>query len=274
MPDEEILFSILQFVALVAPAMAILMQLLENSDEAESPAFRFLEIGMLTIIFGGSIILVQILLQLENIATQFGVILIFTSLIALAGGIAWRAIPATDDISLSVSSLNDLYHLSKQIVGRLFALIIPLIPAVAFFVYFEQFSTVYLQAGYLREIEIVDIHATITVVALFISLRFILYLINVGYLTRYSIGAMFYESVISVIAGYSVVIAFLSIPFLIIHVLINIPVGINLDNPIFSIAYLWVALILIVIYSIDMLAENEDFSRIAADDEDEIEETE
>lgn len=46
MPESELLFSLLRFVALVAPAMAILMQVIEQSNESSSAPFRFLEAGL------------------------------------------------------------------------------------------------------------------------------------------------------------------------------------------------------------------------------------
>lgn len=272
MTETELLFPILQFVALVAPAIAILMQLLENAGESDSPAFRFLEVAIVIIVAGAGIILGQLLILIEDSTTQIGVFLIFSSLILLAAGIAWRALPFTDNLELSVNSVGDLIYYTKEIIGRLVALSITLLPAVGYYLYFEQFTLNYLEMGSVTELNLVDTHILFSVVAFIIGFRFLLYLLNVGYLTNYTISDAIKESLASTIAGYVVVVIFLAPAFILAHVLINFPSGIvdiNRSRTFLTLVYFWMAIVILAVYGIELWAEKEDYSRFAEDDDEE-----
>jgi len=266
MADTDILFPILQFTALVAPAMAILMQVLAGEDEAESPAFRFLEVGVLAILFGGLLILIQLLGEVNNYITQFSVILIMGSLLASAAGVGWRAIPYTKDTGASVSSFSDLTKFSSLLIGRIVGLSIPFIPATIYFYYGKSISQEYLLLGLSNSEWNTNIHLATTLWFLFIAVRVIIYLANVGYLTQYSNKDILQESIGSTLGGYGASLILASPPFIIAEIVEYIPILIEKENTIFLISYLWAILVTGAIFSIDIMAEKEGEKRIAEDD--------
>jgi len=268
MVNVETLFSILRFVALVAPAMAIFMQVLNDSGEEDSAAFRFLEMGLVLVTLGGSIILIQILRMINNVTTQFAIVLIFTSLIALAGGVAWKAIPATDTISVSVNSVRDIPHIVVEMIVRLVAFSLVFSSPLLVYEFGEGLTRSYFVVGGFKAIGEFGIHFLMVVVFTIMSFRLLIYLISVGYLTGYSARELLNESTTATIAGHLILILIISVPFILAHLsvaLLSRFIDVTVNHPIFSFSYMWIFVSLIAIFSIDLWAEEEDYPRLATD---------
>lgn len=268
MVDEKVLFPILQFVALVAPAMAIFMQVLDPSGEGDSAAFRFLEVGLFLVTLGGSVILIQLLVQIGNTTTQFAIFMIFSSLIALAGGVAWKAIPITDEISVSVSTVGEFLHLLVQSVLRAVGFLLAFVPPIVVYLY-GQGITSYLAVGGFSGVGGISVHILAVVVFLLMSIRISIYLISVGYINNYSVKELFIESAEATISGHAVLILLASIPFILSYIIVLILgpiVDLTVGHSIFGLSYTWTGICLMALYSIDLWAEEEDHLRLAANE--------
>jgi hypothetical protein len=109
-------------------------------------------------------------------------------------------------------------------------------------------------------------YSVFSVVAFLILIRFLIYLANVGYFTEYSIREAVKESIIgSIVISLVVVIMILPVfgVFIFIHIIIANYLQITLSHPIYTIPFLWTALIAIIMFSVDFWAEKEDGERLA-----------
>jgi hypothetical protein len=195
--------------------------------------------------------------------------MIFSSLIALAGGVAWKAIPITDEISVSVGSVSELVHLVVQSVLRAVGFSLAFIPPVVVYMYGKEITRSYLKVGGFSGVGTINIHILTVVVFSLMSVRIWIYLISVGYINQYTLNDLYKEVTLATFAGHIVLIILASIPFIISHVAVIILANVTdltTNHPIFFIAYMWTVICLIGLYSIDLWAEKEDHPRLAEDE--------
>lgn len=266
MPNHELLFSLLRFVALVAPAIAILMQVLQERDSSSTASLRFLEICLLLMVGGGLVIMSQFFRIIGDSTTYFGSVLIFGSLLFLALAIAWDVIPATRGMDLSVSSLTDFLNLTMKAGGKFVGFSIPILAVLGIYYFESGLFNSYLNIGPIREFAEISPAMFFLAVASLIAIRVDFYLINVGYIQKYTFYETLQESVQATLLLYMVVSAFLLPPFLAFYLIVNInSFGVPIKPPheLFAIPYLWTLVIVLVMFAADFWAEEEDGDRLA-----------
>lgn len=270
MPDQELLFSLLQFVALVIPAVAIIIQVLQGSnDESNSGIIRVLELSLLLLFFGGLIIIGQLLYLIEGESVQIGTGLIFSSLIFVSLALIWKSLPL--NIEPSIDSIEDLLSLSKSALEILISFVLPIGAVV--FVYFFSNSWVVpiLDIGPIHESNIITPSLIFAVILFPIPIRIIFYLINVGYVSNYTGIDTFSESL-----GATVLFVLIYPLFVLpvygaaqlIYIVLNYLIAIESTNIIFIFPHLWATFMIFVMFGTNFWGEKEDEERLMADDDD------
>jgi len=129
MPDRSLLLALLRFVALVAPAVAILMQVVNDRDSGDglSVEFELLQAAFTLIVVGGLIIGVQFLQTVNNRLTSLAIALIFASLPFLAIAIWWRNLPARIKPPESASPTESFRYLIFDLIPMALVLILPFV---------------------------------------------------------------------------------------------------------------------------------------------------
>lgn len=158
MAETELLLSMLQFVALVAPAIAILMRVVkglqEDIDSIGVPTeFRILQWAMFLMVIGGMLIGFRLLQMVNDPIIFWGIILVFGALPFLAvalwlnnARISWET-SSTDDFGdfikhrgLEFSSIG----IPTFIVGGLY---------LGSSLFFSYFLALYLNLGYIQDLQ-------------------------------------------------------------------------------------------------------------------------
>lgn len=88
MTNTQILLSFLQFIALVIPAIVILMRLENDTRSTHSPSYNILEGALFLSLLGGLIIGAQLYLSISSTVVQIGVIPLLLSLCFVGLGIS------------------------------------------------------------------------------------------------------------------------------------------------------------------------------------------
>lgn len=261
MADQELLFSILRFVALVSPAVAIFMQLLQSSGEDESPAFTFLEGGFVFIFLGALIIMGQLWTTVQDWVTKLGITLVFGSLILIAAGIVWRAVPFTEDISISVNSLSDIWELTKVVIGRIVAFSLPLVLLSNLWFYSRPLIDQYLYVGPIWLYVDILPSELMTLFVLFIIIRLDIYLLNTGYLSDHTALEAIKESFMATFAMLIVLLVILiptfALPYLLVF-LSGYLYPISLTHVINVLPYIWASIVVVIIFPTELWGEDGD----------------
>lgn len=265
MENTDSLFSLLRFVALAVPAVAILMQVIQQNDETSSAPLRFLEISFLFMVFGGIVIMTQLLDSIGDNVVYLGTLLIFGSLIFLGSAIAWHAIPATRDLELSISSMKSFKNFSTIVVGRLIAFSIPFMFMAIIYYLIADFVNRNLSIGLISEIDQLDPSIFYGIILLLIAIRTVLYLLNVGYLEKYSTSDVAKESFQASLLMNIVIPVFIIPVVVVLYVIVNLPsfgLGLNVPDSIFVSSYIWTMFVVLSIYATEFWAEKEDEERL------------
>ncbi|MDG5761693.1 hypothetical protein QA600_20425 [Natronococcus sp. A-GB1] len=269
MPDQELLFSLLQFVALVIPAVAVIIQIIQRSnDSSASGLIRVLEWGLLLIFIGGLIIIWQLILIVDQIYVQVGIGFIFGSLLFVSLALIWRTAPL--DIEPSVDSFSDLWSLSKSVVGIVGSFSIPFLIVVATFYFSDPWLAPILNIGPVQESEVLTPSLVLAVILFPISIRIVFYLINVGYVTNHSTTDMLSESIAASILFVIIYPSFIIPVFVLAQIIYyagNYVVEIDSASLIFVFPHLWTAFMILIMFMTDFWGEKEDEGRIMSDDD-------
>lgn len=261
MTESDLLFSFLRFVALVAPAIAILMQLLSNNVNQSSFPFRLLEASLISIFMGGLIILYNLSVLIEGIYIQIGSFLIFMSLLFAAAAIGWNA----TSMSQKFAEVTGTSPGFRAVLSQLFYILIALIPAFIIF-YLSSFIFIkYIEGivniGPIRNMD------SITPIVAFIAANLLLAVrvsqllvekdsIPVRDLEKSFTNSMAYSGSL-VIAFYLVAI----FPIIIFRVVLYVPssyVGFSKESVIFILPYLWAGIVLAAIFAADIDDDNDE----------------
>jgi hypothetical protein len=266
MIQQDILFSILRFAALLAPAIAILMQLLEGTDENKSPSFRFLEVSFILIIIGTLVVIYQILVSIESTATQFATALIAGSLIFIAAGIGWRAVPGTENISPNIDTIGDLRKLAKLLIGRPIIFSLPTIVAYLIFILLNESVGTYSNIGYISLTNDISSSDFFAIFLFLIAVRTTVYLINTGHFYKHSFFEGVFEATIGTLLFFLVIAVFVAPAFILaypVHFVSNLIIDISMSNILFTLPHLWAILIALVMFITEVWGESEDDTRLA-----------
>lgn len=265
MQDTELLFSFLRFVALVAPAIAILMQVVSNSEDSSPVSFRFLETGFFILILGGIVIFYQLLLTIDGFVTYAGSLLIFLSLGLVALAIAWNSYSVTRNLQVSIHSIKNLKDVTIIGVGKGLSFSIPFL--VFYMVYHILTNIIHIQLNIKPEDSTLFFEPFLFygVVMLIVSLRMALYLANVGYIENYSIKETFYASFVGTFAMFGAVAVFIVPVIVFTHLIMSVEIlGLDLSSfgGIRYIHYFWSAIVVVAVLAVDIWAEKEDGERL------------
>jgi hypothetical protein len=259
MTGSQMLFPLLQFVALVAPAIAILMQVLEEKDGRTSFALSLLEVALLAMIFGSLILLVELLGTIENTLTVGSVLLINGSLLLAAVAVAWNSLNLSEKFSGTTGTSPSFRTVAVQTVeiGLVLSLVV-LINIIGLFVFAEYLPWL-VNVGPIYSNEIIDPTLYYSVIFVFLILRVVVYLANVG-----KIPVTDLQDSVSESSGYalSFVILFPILGFgqlALFQVLLYNPwVNVARGHDVFILPHLWALFVLVALFAGNMDDEEDD----------------
>lgn len=256
MASQELLFSLLQFVALVVPALAILMQVLDNRDGVDPEAFRLLEGGLTLMVFGGIIIGGQLLNTISEISIVIGTISIFVAMIFAILAIWWRSLPIS--FNQTGSSITGVFNMFKKLMYFMviisFTSVFYLLPPY----YLGGFLDKTLDIGPIRLMEQFSPSMFFTAAFSLLILRVVIYVVNTGI---NEISTDHFGSMVGISLGLLLAFPVFSAPsFILFKLLLLVPsniADISPSNPIFLIPYLWSFFVLVVLFIVS-IADEED----------------
>jgi len=260
MDDEQFLLSLLQFVALVAPALALLMQVIQNRD-ASDDAFKLLEGAFTLIIIGGLLILIRLLQQLEDFVTFIGTLMISGSLIFIAVAIWWRLIPLSLQFSLERESIEDIGNLiKKSFLSGLITMVPIALSFVSYFV-FDRYLVQAVNLGPIRNIELLTPSELAIVILILLTVKIFIEMVDLSLVPYNKFTEAFSET-----AGIS--FAYLMLYFILVapvfllfswgFILFGDPLNIRSDSIIFAVPYVWALLMLIACLAISYEPDDEE----------------
>ncbi|WP_143103901.1 hypothetical protein [Halorubrum sodomense] len=253
------LFPLLQFVALVAPAIAILMQVLEEKDGRTSFALSLLEVALLAMIFGSLILLVELLGTIENTLTVGSVLLINGSLLLAAVAVAWNSLNLSEKFSGTTGTSPNFRTVTVQIleIGLVLSLVITM-NILGFFVFAEYLPWL-VNVGPIFSSEIIDPSLYYSIIFVFLTLRVVVYLANVGKIPVSDLQDSVSESL-----GYAVafIVLFPALGFglfAIFQLLIHNPwITVARGNDVFILPHLWALFVLVALFAGNMDDEEDE----------------
>lgn len=156
------------------------MQVLEEKDGSTSFALSLLEVALLAMIFGSLILLVELLGTIENTMTVGSVLLINGSLLLAAVAVAWNSLNLSEKFSGTTGTSPNFRTVAVQTmeIGLVLSLVV-LINIIGFFVFAEYLPWL-VNVGPIYSNGIIDPSLYYSVIFVFLTLRVVVYLANVG----------------------------------------------------------------------------------------------
>jgi hypothetical protein len=127
----DVLLTLLQFIALSLPAIAILLQVVlqfqsqyvDDENAASAIEFRLIEFSLLILVVGGVLLALPIVLSLSSIIAQIGLTLSLLSLglLVLAIGISLRRsrYPTEEAATIEEAIVNAVDDITRAVIGTI-----------------------------------------------------------------------------------------------------------------------------------------------------------
>lgn len=244
------LLSILQFVALIIPAFAILMQIVTSIDIDEDievyslkiDEFKIFQYSLISVIGGGALILYRLLSYIENSSVIIGVILIFGSLPMTVLGI-WILSGRRSFEGSSSDSLSDHLQASLGSTLRTLSSIVFVSIPPSFAIYLSSiYSNEYLSFGIFQNGWILTTHQFLSIGFLICIIKGVLTL-NAGdtEIERTGGGQIGYEFGVGLLLVF-LYLVFTAPLYLASIGLLYVPENIfhiGKAHPVFNIPYIW-----------------------------------
>lgn len=259
MVEKTFLLSLLEFVALVAPVIAILMQAIVafhddiGSENSGPPVeFRILQWSLIIVIFGGLLIGIRLLQFIDDPLVYAGVVLIFGSLPFLAI-VLW--LTNTRASWRSNQSLDFHHHVSNQArnifsIGFSLTLIAGIYITVSYFS--SDFLNKYIQYGLFSKNDSLSPALFFQIVTFLLGIRVVLELNSQGFIPNQDFGVVTEKTIISYFT-YLVMMTMFVAPVFIVFSLMSIYVlplfGLDNSSSLLNIPYLWTVLTLFIAFS-------------------------
>ncbi|WP_140408828.1 hypothetical protein [Natronolimnobius baerhuensis] len=262
MPDQELLLSLLQFVGLVAPAIAILMQALmsfHDSMDINRSGFplelELLTVSLLMIVSGGIVIGVSLLSQLDNPLVILGTGLTFLSLLFVIGAIittiirsAWLRSSADDFKTHLLNLTSILYYIFVASSVNIFFFGLAL---WAFWTYLDP----HLQYGIFAQYGPITPTMVVGIILLVLFMRSIMVKWEEGILFRTDNQMVIKYSFVASLSLIVFAVVFIFPSILIIAIFELIPdhiISLDESHKVYNIPVVWSIFILILIYAIPL----------------------
>lgn len=250
MNEQRLLLSLLQFVALIAPAIAILMQVIvalhdEGNSEQSLYEVRLIQWSLILVLLGGIIIGVELFNFITNTIVKIGIILIFGSLPFLAISI-WLA--NTRYLWRKESDLNFIEHIFNRIISIGSISVSTIFSGFVLFISFSLTQGIminYLNYGYFYENNLIRIFFIIQFIVILILV--ILTLWGNNALPSTNLKKVVNNTFICFFTIYSFYLLFV-VPVYIIVFLIVFIFEINKSNLFLNIPHIWSILIILILY--------------------------
>ena len=275
MPNEDTLLSILSFAALVAPAIAVVMQVLENRGEQGSFQFTLLEVGLVTILSGTLILMIQLINKMENLLTILGSLLIFLSLSFAALAIGWSATSLSKKFAEATGASPDIWMVSKQ---AFYLSLVISIPALVYGVILYSFDVLVSEGfniGPIKNIDTVTPTILLGIVLFLLFIRTMIYLVRVSAIPVSDLNTSMRDS-FSISLGLSFgYLALGAAPIYLSRLVFFVPdsiIQISQNNPGFTLPYAWSMLVVLVLFASKLDDEEEAEEEIEEEDVTEVEE--
>lgn len=242
------LLALLRFVALVAPAVAILMQVVSNRESGEglSVEFELLQIALSLIVLGGLIIGYQFILTVENTLTFVGILSIFVSLPFLAVAIWWRNLPAKLKPPETASPADSLGYLFFDVLPIVLVVVLPFGLQAGLYYAVGDALSAGVSFGIVAESQLFDGRFLILAVLSLISVKSASLAFEANGLPPENVSnavssVVFYFVVLGLVFG-----LFVCVPYL-VAVGIRLYFGLPLIHPLFNLPHVWTILILFIV---------------------------
>jgi len=261
MVNQNILFPLLQFVALVAPAIAVILQLLEDRGDSDEFAFKLLEGALVAILFGTVLLLLELIQSLDSTVVIIGSSLVFLSLLLTSIAIGWETTSLSDSFAEATGNSPSYLTVSYQLIK----LSVVVTPSVIIFgatwYLFDQFLSNLFNLGPIREIEAItpSIFFLICLATLFI--RSLIYFVDTGKIPVKDLNNQVGDALGNVFAIILVFLLMSTIPYLIFFPLTILKLSvlpISPSSPIFILSYIWVVLVVVILFASNFGEEKDD----------------
>ena len=256
-PNQQLLFSLLQFVALVIPAVAVLMRIVKERDGVGSGSFKILEIGIVLMICSGLLIGWQLINTMENTLTSVGMLLVVSSLGLVVAGMSWKFIPTELRGEITESPVSVGYKLTRFLV-------VVIVNALFFFGVYHYTSNLvgeHLSVGPIVPLTIIDFVGVYPIILAIIYVKSLFMIIEGGYLGR----ERFHQTVIQ---GFTAVFVLYLLFMLFVIPVFGILIGItalpkplpqfNTSSWIFVVGYSWGILIMVIVSGVSFDTDSGD----------------
>jgi len=262
-PDQELLFSLLRFVALVIPAIAVIIQVLDGMDGTNQGIIRFLEVGLLLLFTGGLVIFGQLWNTIDQPGVQIGTAFILGSMVFVSIGLLWKSLGA--EVTLSVGSIGELRKFANRVMGVIIAFVIPyLLYGVVYYFSASNVGVVF-EIGPIFGDEFITPELYFGALLILIGIRVNFYLLNTGYLTNYSLGEKISESFQATLLMAPGILVFILPAFILSHGVVfasEYVYTISNSHVIFLFVHLWAVFCIFVFYGTSFWGEKEDGDRL------------
>lgn len=254
------LLELLRFAALVAPAIAGLMQVLESEGVRGSFAFDLLELGLVSILIGGVILIARLVVVLDDNFAVIGSLFIFVSLLSAAAAIGWHSTSLSKKFAEATGSSPSIWTVGKQMVSLVFVLAIPAILISISLYMIDEALKSRLAVGPIRNIDSVTPTIMLGLVLFVTFIRIVVYLLRTGAIPVDDIGDSMVESTTISVVMLVILLVFTLPAFLPFYSLFYIPrsiVIVSKSHIVFLIPYLWTGLFPILLFASEFEQEKE-----------------
>lgn len=240
-------FNLLQFVALVTPAIAVVLEIIESRDGPGSFAMTLLEIALVGSFIGGLLLLAELIITSSRLLITLGASFVFVSLLLTSFVISWDSLSLSKifaEVTGSSPSLFGIFtHTGKLAIVLIFAIIS--LPVEIYLI--TEYVPIIFDLGPLREIEPVSPFVLSTIMLTVLFMRSIIFSFRSGNIPVTDLQ----NAVTQSLAGSLVIMWVLPImgllPTGLLYLVISYTSILSLESPIFLISYAWLLLLMLII---------------------------
>lgn len=257
MVETSTLLSLLQFVALAAPAIAILMQVTQEMKAADF-VFHLLTSSLILIVFGGLLITYVIFTTINQPILSAGILLIFGSLVILAGALAFTTLLSAME-SRQQASISNLPDFVRSLITQIGPPLLS-VASIAFvygliIILTGDLLNEYISFGLFTSQSPLSPEMFFVIISALLAIQSLLRLIENNILPSDDFSKVSNKTFVIVftwILGYTV---FVGPVFLFGVILTEVDIWIlplSSSNILLNICYLWAGLVAVVLFAVDV----------------------
>lgn len=259
MPETETLLIVLQFLALVAPALAILMRLIAESGKIDTFSFNAIGISFIFIIIASYLILTVIWYDTENVQFQIVLIPIYFALIFWLFGIIFYVSPLSDLIGQEIGHQIGFFQFANSLVQ---AIVLGLVSSgiLAFAGYLIHFFEESLTVGIIASTDGLEFSHIYLIVCIIILFRVGIFLLRVGSFPIADLGDSIRDVFVTTFAFIAGIFTLGLLPLILIKIIFSdfgFLIEISETNPVYNVGWFWNFIIILMLIAIRLEEEKE-----------------